>query len=146
MDPSLLPPQMVKNPSVEWETWLGTLVGRISWRRERQSIPVFLPGDFHGQRSLAGYRMTNSFLGRNSPYGHHQRKLDCFTNYSQRHIPFLQNNIYLCVITLVRLFNKYLSLSGDQISSHKSMFLPTLEFSAASRLPDPKYMPKQSVN
>jgi len=25
------------------------------WRRKRQSTPVFLPGELHGQRSLAGY-------------------------------------------------------------------------------------------
>ena len=35
-------------------------VGKIPWRREWQSIPVFLPGESHGQRSLAGY----------SPWGH----------------------------------------------------------------------------
>ena len=28
-------------------------VGRISWRRKWQLTPVFLPGKFHGQRSLA---------------------------------------------------------------------------------------------
>ena len=27
-----------------------------TWRREWQPIPVFLPGEFHGQRSLEGYR------------------------------------------------------------------------------------------
>ena len=26
-----------------------------SWRRKWQSTPVFLPGEFHGQRSLVGY-------------------------------------------------------------------------------------------
>ena len=30
-------------------------VGKISWRRARQSTPVFLPGESHGQKSLAGY-------------------------------------------------------------------------------------------
>ena len=30
-------------------------VGKISWRRAWQPTPVFLPGEFHGQRSLAGY-------------------------------------------------------------------------------------------
>ena len=30
-------------------------VGKIPWRREWQPSPVFLPGEFHGQRSLAGY-------------------------------------------------------------------------------------------
>ena len=29
-------------------------VGKIPWRREWLPTPVFLPGDFHGQRSLAG--------------------------------------------------------------------------------------------
>ena len=32
----------------------------MPWRREQQPIPVFLPGEFHGQRSLEGY----------SPWGH----------------------------------------------------------------------------
>ena len=31
-------------------------VKKIPWRRKWQSIPVFLPGNFHGQRSLVGYR------------------------------------------------------------------------------------------
>ena len=30
-------------------------VGKIPWRRKWQPPPVFLPGKFHGQRSLAGY-------------------------------------------------------------------------------------------
>jgi len=29
-------------------------VGKIPWRRAWQPIPVFLPGESHGQRSLAG--------------------------------------------------------------------------------------------
>ena len=29
-------------------------LGRFPWRRELQLIPVFLPGEFHGQRSLGG--------------------------------------------------------------------------------------------
>ena len=33
------------------------LVGKIPWRRERLHTLVFLPGEFHGQRSLAGYRL-----------------------------------------------------------------------------------------
>jgi len=27
----------------------------VSWRRKWQATPVFLPGKFHGQRSLVGY-------------------------------------------------------------------------------------------
>ena len=30
-------------------------VGKIPWRRKWLLIPVFLPGECHGQRSLAGY-------------------------------------------------------------------------------------------
>ena len=30
-------------------------VRKIPWRRKWQTTPVFLPGEFHGQRSLAGY-------------------------------------------------------------------------------------------
>ena len=32
-----------------------TWVGKILWRREWQPTPLFLSGEFHGQRSLAGY-------------------------------------------------------------------------------------------
>ena len=37
-------------------------VGKISWRRAQQPTPVFLPGESHGQGSLAGYspRLTKS--------------------------------------------------------------------------------------
>ena len=45
---------MVKNlpPMQEIrESW----VRKIPWRWEWQFIPVFLPGEFHGQRSLVGY-------------------------------------------------------------------------------------------
>ena len=31
-------------------------VGKIPWRRAWQPTPVFLPGESHGQRRLAGYR------------------------------------------------------------------------------------------
>ena len=31
------------------------LVKKIPWRREWLPTPVFLPGEFHGQRRLSGY-------------------------------------------------------------------------------------------
>ena len=31
--------------------------GRFPWRREWLSTPVFLSGEFHGQRSLVGYSL-----------------------------------------------------------------------------------------
>ena len=33
---------------------------QLQWRRKWQPTPLFLPGESHGQRSLAGY----------SPWGH----------------------------------------------------------------------------
>ena len=38
------------------ETWVQSLVGKISWRRKWQPTSVFLPGEFHGHRNLVGYR------------------------------------------------------------------------------------------
>ena len=37
------------------ETGLDPWVGKITWRRAWKPPPVFLPGESHGQRSLAGY-------------------------------------------------------------------------------------------
>ena len=45
---------MVKNLPTVWETQVQSL-SKNPWKRERQPTPVFLPGEFHGQRSLAGY-------------------------------------------------------------------------------------------
>ena len=42
--------QMVKNlPRFD------SRVGKVPWRRKWQPTPVFLPGESHGQKSLAGY-------------------------------------------------------------------------------------------
>ena len=38
------------------EMWVQSQVRKIPWRRKWQPTPVFLPGESHGQRSLAGYR------------------------------------------------------------------------------------------
>ena len=32
-------------------------VGTIPWRRKWQLTPAFLPGEFHGKRSLEGYSL-----------------------------------------------------------------------------------------
>ena len=47
--------QLVKNPPAMGETWFQSWVGKIPWRREWLPTPIFWPGEFHGQRSLAGY-------------------------------------------------------------------------------------------
>ena len=54
--------QMVKNLPAMKEIQFDPWIGKIPWRRkwQWQPTPVFLPGEFHGQRSLVGYR----------PWGH----------------------------------------------------------------------------
>ena len=47
---------MVKNLDYKagvpvFDPWVGT----IPWRREWLPSPIFLPGEFHGQRNLVGY-------------------------------------------------------------------------------------------
>ena len=37
------------------ETQFDPWVWKIPWRREWLPTPVFLPGEFHGQRNLVGY-------------------------------------------------------------------------------------------
>ena len=48
-------------------------VGRIPWRRAWQPTPIFLPGEFRGQRSLAGY----------SPEGHKESDTTEETSHTQ---------------------------------------------------------------
>ena len=48
----------VKNPHAMQEIqemWVDPWVRKIPWRRAWQPTPVFLPGEFHRQRSLVGY-------------------------------------------------------------------------------------------
>ena len=52
---SLTDAQMVKNLPAMWEPWIRSLGWEDPWRRAWQPTPVFLPGEFHGQRSLVGY-------------------------------------------------------------------------------------------
>ena len=52
--------QVVKNLPAMQETWVRSLDWEDPWRKTWQPTPVFLPREFHGQRSLMGY----------SPWGH----------------------------------------------------------------------------
>ena len=54
---------VVKNPPVMQdfqEMWVWPLSQEDPWRRAWQPSPVFLPGESHGQRSLAGYHPWGS--------------------------------------------------------------------------------------
>ena len=47
--------QCSRRRECKFDTW----VGKIPWRRKWQFTPVFLPGEFHWQRSLMVYRPWN---------------------------------------------------------------------------------------
>ena len=47
--------QIVKNTSAMRNTRVGSLVQKDPWKREWLSTPIFVLGEFHGQRILAGY-------------------------------------------------------------------------------------------
>ena len=52
--------QMVENPPATQETRVQSLSREDPQRKEWLPVPVFMPGEFHGERSLAGC----------SPWGH----------------------------------------------------------------------------
>ena len=62
-------------------------VGKIPWRREWQPTPAFLPGEFHGQGSLAGY----------SSWGH---KGSDTTEQLTHYTYICTKYVYLCVCVL----------------------------------------------
>ena len=54
-DPASLVAQTLKNLPAMKEIWVQPLGQKDPWSRKWQPTPVFLPGEFHGQRSLVGY-------------------------------------------------------------------------------------------
>ena len=63
-------PGSQKNSAVMRRLGFDPWVGKIPWGREWQFTPVFLPGESHGQRSLAG----------DSPWGHKEFVMTEATN------------------------------------------------------------------
>jgi len=52
--------QTVKNPLEMQETWVQSLGQENPLEKGMAVTPVFLPGEFHGQRSLASYKSMES--------------------------------------------------------------------------------------
>ena len=68
--------QTVKNLPAVQAIWVLSLSLEDPWGREWLYTPVFLPGEFHGQRSLVGY----------SPCGHKESDMTEQLSLSQPHI------------------------------------------------------------
>ena len=56
--------QRLKRLPAMWETQVQSLGWNIPWRRKWQPTPVFLPGEFHGGRSLVGNRQQGILQAR----------------------------------------------------------------------------------
>ena len=65
------PKESAYNAGARFDPW----VRKISWRRKWQSTPVFLPGEFYGQRSLVGY----------SPWGHKESDTTKWLTHTHTH-------------------------------------------------------------
>ena len=86
--------QCRRHKRCRFEPW----VGKIPWRRKWQPAPIFLPGKFHGQKSLAGYSMWD-------------RKEIRLTT---KHIEIFQIIIYflLVVFSLISIWPEYIVFWG----------------------------------
>ena len=51
-------------------------VGKIPWRRKWQHITLFLPGEFHGQKSLAGYSPWGHTESDTTEHAHNEGRMD----------------------------------------------------------------------
>ena len=79
---------MVKNPTAVQETRVPSLEWKYPLNEKWQLIPVFLPGKFQGQRSLAGdsmgrrsCRSLRSFLLEPAAAAAYSRGPGCYTSY-----------------------------------------------------------------
>ena len=91
---------------------LDTWVGKIPWRRAWKPIPVFLPGESYGQRSLVGY----------SPWGH--RELATTKEFSMH--TYANTNSFM-VTTAFTLFYLKKTISG-RLSNFFKFIWVELEF------------------
>ena len=86
--------QCWRHKRIRFNPW----VEKIPWRREWQFTPAFLPGESHGQRSLAGY----------SPRGH--KDLDTTKQFSRqrkitasfRAIVFMVLMLYSAIVNTIK--------------------------------------------
>ena len=112
-------------------------VGKLPWRRAWEPTPVFLPGAFHGQRSLAGYcpwgrkeSDTTERLTQTRPLNSSLRKQ--YTEIERKNIliPFLNNHNHLFIGYLHLSSPAHLIKLWVQIKNCSSCCLPYADFPA----------------
>ena len=83
--------QRVKNLPATQKTWIQPLGQKDPWRNEWLPTPLFLPGEFHGEKSLAVY----------SPWACKNVRHDWATNTHGTIFSCFCNYIYVCVCVCV---------------------------------------------
>ena len=82
---------------------------KIHWIRKWQSTPIFLPGKFHGQSSLAGY----------SPWGHKESDmtewLTTFHSYSAALYVYIFNDVLFFYSYYWKQYVKYANIQNQNI-------------------------------
>ena len=70
--------------------------GKIPWSRAWQPTPVFLPGESHGQRSLAGYspRGHRESEMTQRPNGNNKRENNCPNHNAEQQPAFASGSFY----------------------------------------------------
>ena len=76
--------------------WDHPWVGKIPWRRKWQPTPVFLLGEFHGQRSLVSY----------SPWGHKESDVTEWLTFPLAFI-YSPTEDYLSCFQVLAIMNKH---------------------------------------
>ena len=67
-----------------WRCRFKPCVRKIPWRRKWQPTPVFLPGKFHGERSLVGYSSWGCKESDTAEQLNNNRKID-YRNWAPRY-------------------------------------------------------------
>ena len=146
-----------KNPPDNAEDRLDLWVRKISWSRNWQPTPVFLPGESHGQRSLAGYRAwgrkelettqwLNTHAGSSFPPGIKPRPLALGMQNLSHWTPGKSSSFsfWFCRFRPLILYIKYLRLRKGFIQDLNSWLVAelNLEHTTLSLIRCPFYLPR----
>ena len=102
-------------------------VGKIPWRKAWQPTPLFLPGEYHGQRSLVGY----------SPWG---RKESDTTEWFSIHI--IDGSQIMCIDIACVIFKPFHSCYADSMSQIRISRWIESEFLSRNLFCDPPQLGK----
>ena len=125
-------------------------IRKTHWRREWQPTPVFLPGEFHGQRSLAGYKSMGSQGVRLNQHFHFLLFSSCClhpqsnSSIGIQHFLKLLLGVYTQLLSHVRLIaNRWTVAHQAPLSMgfSRQEYQRRLPFNSPGDLPEPEIKP-----